>query len=101
MLPHDLLGLLGLAHRAGKVILGATAVAREIGRSRRALLLIVAVDFSPTTKERLLARAAIRPHVMEIGTMQEWGAFFGRQQVGVMAVSDKNFIAGILEKVKS
>jgi hypothetical protein len=31
--------------------------------------------------------------------MAEWGAFFGRQQVGVIAIVDKNFATGILQKV--
>jgi hypothetical protein len=48
----------------------------------------------------LLAQAARPPHVFEIGSMHEWGEYFGRQQVGVIAVVDKNFTAGILEKLK-
>jgi ribosomal protein L7Ae-like RNA K-turn-binding protein len=101
MLPTEIIGLLGLAQRAGKIIIGATAVSREIRRAREAVLLVFAVDFSPATKERLLARAAARPRVLEIGTMAEWGKFFGREKVGVIAISDKNFAAGILQKLKS
>jgi len=100
MLPHEILGLLGLAQRAGKVIVGSTAVAREVRRSRTPLLVIFAVDFSPATKKKLLAQAARPPHIFEIATMQEWGGYFGRQRVGVIAVVDKNFTAGILEKLK-
>jgi ribosomal protein L7Ae-like RNA K-turn-binding protein len=100
MLPHEILGLLGLAQRAGKVIVGSTAVAREMRRSRQAMLVIFARDFSPATKKRLLAQAARPPHVFEIGSMQEWGECFGRQQVGVIAVVDKNFTTGLLQKLK-
>jgi ribosomal protein L7Ae-like RNA K-turn-binding protein len=98
MLPNEIIGLLGLAQRAGKVIIGTTAVSHEIRRSRETLL-IFATDFSPSTKARLLAQAAIRPHIMEFGTMQEWGAFFGRQRVGVIAVTDKHFMAGLRQKL--
>jgi ribosomal protein L7Ae-like RNA K-turn-binding protein len=100
MLPHEILGLLGLAQRAGKVIIGSTAVAHEMRRPRQAMLVIFARDFSPATKKKLLAQAARPPHVFEIGSMHEWGEYFGRQQVGVIAVVDKNFTAGILEKLK-
>jgi 5-formyltetrahydrofolate cyclo-ligase len=100
MLPNELLGLVGLAQRAGKVVVGSTAVRNEI-RRRKALLLIFAADFSSSARERLLARTENRPPVLEIGTMQEWGHFFGRQQVGVIAVTDRHFVAGIMQKVKS
>jgi ribosomal protein L7Ae-like RNA K-turn-binding protein len=100
MLPNEIIGLLGLAQRAGKVIIGATAVSREIRRPGETLLVIFANDFSPATKEKLLAQAAKHPHILEIGTMQEWGEYFGRQQVGVIAIVDRNFVAGILQKLK-
>jgi ribosomal protein L7Ae-like RNA K-turn-binding protein len=100
MLPNEMMGLLGLAQRAGKVIMGTTAVANELRRPRE-ILLIFAEDFSASTKAKLLAAATIRPQVLQIGTMQEWGKYFGREQVGVIAVIDKNFVAGILKKMKS
>jgi ribosomal protein L7Ae-like RNA K-turn-binding protein len=99
MLPDEIMGLLGLAQRAGKVIAGTTAVANELRRPRE-ILLIFAEDFSASTREKLLASASRRPQVLQIGTMAEWGKYFGRQQVGVIAVSDKNFVAGILKKMK-
>lgn len=99
MLPPEIIGLLGLAQRAGKIVIGTTAVTHEIRRGREDLLLIFAKDFSPATKEKMLFPAAGRAPVVEIGTMQEWGKHFGRQQVGVIAVVDKNFAAGILQKL--
>lgn len=100
MLPNEILGLLGLAQRAGKVIVGTTAVENELRRPRE-ILLIFAEDFSAATRGRLIAAAAQPPQVLQMGTMAEWGKYFGRQQVGVMAVADKNFAAGILAKVRS
>jgi ribosomal protein L7Ae-like RNA K-turn-binding protein len=99
MLPPELTGLLGLAQRAGKVVIGSTAVAHEVRRPRQALLLIFASDFSLSAREKVLAKATAAPKILEIGTMAEWGAFFGRQQVGVIAIVDKNFAAGILQKI--
>ena len=101
MLLPEVLGLLGLAQRAGKIVIGATAVRHEIHR-QRATLLIFATDFSPTTKTRFLAEAKYNPPAFEIGTMQEWGAFFSRSaktKIGVIAITDKNFAAGILQKL--
>jgi ribosomal protein L7Ae-like RNA K-turn-binding protein len=99
MLPLELTGLLGLAQRAGKVVIGSTAVSHELRRSRAAPLVLFAVDFSSSARARLLAKAATPPKILTIGTMAEWGAFFGRQQVGVIAIVDKNFATGILQKV--
>lgn len=96
-----MLGLLGLARRAAKVVIGTTAVRHEIHR-QRAMLLIFATDFSPATKTRLLAEANYNLPVFEIGTMQEWGAFFSRAaktRIGVIAITDKNFADGILQKL--
>ena len=100
MLPNEIMGLLGLAQRAGKVIVGTTAVESELRRPRE-ILLIFAEDFSAPTKAKLLAAAARPPQVLQIGAMAEWGKYFGRGQVGVIAVIDKNFVAGILQKMKS
>ena len=99
MLPHEIIGLLGLAQRAGKVIIGTTAVESVLRRPRE-ILLIFAEDFSAATKAKLLATATQPPQVLQVGTMAEWGKYFGRQQVGAIAVIDKNFIAGILKKVQ-
>jgi ribosomal protein L7Ae-like RNA K-turn-binding protein len=99
MLPLELTGLLGLAQRAGKVVTGSTAVSHELRRSRAAPLVLFAADFSSSAKARLLAKATKPPQILEIGTMAEWGAFFGRQQLGVIAITDKHFAAGILQKV--
>ncbi len=99
MLPPELTGLLGLAQRAGKVVIGSTAAGHEVRRPRQALLIIFATDFSPSAREKVLAKATATPKILEIGTMAEWGEFFGRQKVGVIAVIDKNFAAGILQKV--
>jgi 5-formyltetrahydrofolate cyclo-ligase len=88
-----------LARRSGKIAVGATAVRNEI-RRQRALLLIFASDFSTSARERLLAGAASKPPVLETGTMQEWGDFFGRDRVGVVAVTDVHFVTGIMQKIK-
>lgn len=100
MLPPELTGLLGLAQRAGKVVTGSTAVSHELRRARDPLLVLFAADFSPSAREKLLAKTARPPKILEIGTMADWGSFFGRQQVGVIAITDKHFAAGILQKLK-
>lgn len=100
MLPNEIMGLLGLAQRAGKVVVGTTAVESALRRPRE-ILLIFAEDFSAATKGKLLAAAVKPPQVLQTGTMAEWGKYFGRQQVGVIAVADKNFAAGIWAKARS
>lgn len=98
MLPPEVTGLLGLAQRAGKVVIGSTAVSHEVRRPREALLVIFAADFSPSARKKILAPTTAAPKILELGTMAEWGEFFGRQKVGAIAVVDKHFAAGILQK---
>jgi ribosomal protein L7Ae-like RNA K-turn-binding protein len=97
MIPDEVKNFLGLALRARKLALGYDAVARELGRNRVALLL-VAQDFSAAAKRRLLFnRAGISQ--ITLGTKQEWGEFWGRKEVGVFAITDANFAAGLLQKL--
>jgi len=100
MLPTELLGFLGLAQRAGKLIIGTTAANQALRRARNEILIIFAADFSASAREKVLAQASKPPHILEIGTKQEWGAHFGRDEVGVIAVNDKNFSAGIRKKLQ-
>jgi hypothetical protein len=39
-------------------------------------------------------------HALQVtaGTKQEWGRYWGRPEVGVLAVTDKHFAKGILDK---
>ncbi len=96
MLPQELINLLGLARRARKIALGHEAVQEALGR-KQAALVILATDFSESAQAHLAEKYPGVPRV-HIGTKNEWGEFWGRKEVGVMAVTDRNLAQGILKK---
>ena len=96
MLPQELTNLLGLARRARKIALGTEAVQEALAR-RQAALVIVATDFSAATQKHWAQKFAPAPQIC-LGTKREWGEFWHRKEVGVMAVTDRNLAQGILKK---
>jgi len=96
MLPQEILNLMGLAQRARKIALGGEAVQEALTR-RQAALLLLAEDFSASTQKHWAGKYASVPRVC-IGKKSEWGEYWGRKEVGVMAVTDQNLAQGIFKK---
>ncbi len=96
MLPEELTNLIGLARRARKIALGSEAAQEALAR-RRAALLILAEDFSNSTQKHWTEKYAGVPRIC-LGTKTEWGEYWGRKEVGVMAVTDQNLAQGMLKK---
>lgn len=91
-----LLGLLGLARRAGKLDLGADAAAQAVHR-HRAKLLLLARDLSLRTAEKIKAQAedgGVR--CRQAGTdMDALEAALGKR-TGIIAVNDAGFAEALL-----
>ena len=98
MLPQELTSLLGLARRARKLAIGHDAVQAALDR-RQAALLIFATDFSSSTQTHWAEKYSGVPQIRR-GVKNEWGEFWNKKEVGVMAVTDKNMAQGILKKIK-
>ncbi|MDZ7266723.1 MAG: ribosomal L7Ae/L30e/S12e/Gadd45 family protein [candidate division KSB1 bacterium] len=97
MLPDDILPLLGLAQRAGKIVIGFDAVRRAIN-TRQAVLVVFAGD-AAAARRRVLHHTVAVPHVI-VGTKAEWGRYWGRSEVAMFALLDRNFAKGILARLK-
>ncbi|KAA0230378.1 hypothetical protein EDS67_05580 [candidate division KSB1 bacterium] len=97
MLPENILPLLGLARRAGKIVIGHDAVRRVVREHGREILLIFAEDVAAAARRRVLY-GATDVRQLTAATKQEWGNYWGRPEVGVFAVTDKNFAQGIFDK---
>jgi 5-formyltetrahydrofolate cyclo-ligase len=97
MLSQELINLLGLARRARKIAVGNEATQEALNR-RQAALVIVATDLSASAQKHWAEKYAGVPQ-LQMGTKNEWGEFWGRKEVGVMAVKDKNLAQGILRKL--
>ncbi|NUO83313.1 ribosomal L7Ae/L30e/S12e/Gadd45 family protein [candidate division KSB1 bacterium] len=96
MIPTELTNLLGLVRRARKIVIGTESVRRELLR-QNVELLIFAEDFSASSKRQVVL-TGLKIREVTIGTKDEWGEFWGKQDVGVFGILDKNFAEGILKK---
>jgi predicted RNA-binding protein YlxR (DUF448 family)/ribosomal protein L30E len=90
-----MLGLLGLAARAGSVVSGHDAVARRLAEGD-ASLIILARDASSRTIEDLRARAGSVP-VMEAFSAAEIGSSIGRPDRAVMIIVDPAMARAVLD----
>ncbi len=95
------LDILGLARRAGKAVCGADAV-RDAIRTGRACVLVLARDAAPNTadKARANARAGNLPE-LTVGSKSELGRRFGRDEVAVLCLLDKSFLAALERALKN
>lgn len=96
MQNHNLLGLLGIARRAGKLSLGYEAVRRKI-RSGGAKAVFMAADLSDGTRRRLERNCAQRvPAVTLPVSISDIGHAVG-QKCGCLSVDDAGFAKKALE----
>ena len=102
MTPNeDLLRLLGLARKAGKLEVGDEPVGASC-RARRAKLLLISADAAPNTFRRVR-------HFGEAGnvlwltlpcTKAELGGVFGRGSCAMVALTDSGFAASLSKKLE-
>lgn len=99
MIPEDALGLLGLAVRARRVVVGTSAV-RDGLQGARVAAVVVAGDRSPRTAEKVerLARARRVP-VVRGPPAAELGRRLGRAPVQVVGFTDGVMARGFLAKL--
>jgi len=89
------MGMLGLARRAGKIIFGSDAAVSAV-RSGGAKLVIMAEDASERTKKLMTNKCksfSVPLYVFSNAT--ELGNKIGKSDISVLAVSDKNFAKAI------
>ncbi len=89
-----LLGLLGLALRAGRLAVGARAVEALVGAGRRPLV-ILARDMGAAQRARLLRLAPVRGFLADAVGRRELASTLGRRELAVVAVADPDFVRGI------
>ena len=94
---REILNILGLAKKAGKLVYGHDAVLRNFQRGR---LLIISLDYS-RRESSYLRRLAIRNNVpvLFLGTKSEFGKLLGSSPTGVLLITDKHFACKIMELV--
>jgi ribosomal protein L7Ae-like RNA K-turn-binding protein len=96
---EKLLGLLGLAHRAGCIAAGAMQTEKAL-LSGRCKLLLVAVDTATETKKRVqsMAKQTGTP-TLEALTKLQMGTAVGKSPKAALAVTDSGFAGAIKSMV--
>lgn len=91
-------GLLGLARRAGKLVDGQERVLDAV-TSKRAALLVVALDAGANGHKKLLDKAATyEVNVFTVPTKSSLGRAIGRAEASAIAVLDPGFAAKLVER---
>jgi len=93
-LAERVLGLLGLARRAGKLALGATAV-EQLAHRGQLPVVIIARDAGSGQRRRLLALEPVRGFVADLLDREQLAGRLGRRELVTVAVADMGFVRGL------
>ena len=94
IVADKLLGLLGLARRAGKLGMGVSAVEKMVVRGENPMV-IAATDMGESLKGKVARWEPVRGVVSGVLTGEDMARAFGRDKLAVVAVSDSGFVKGI------
>ena len=97
---NQIYSFIGLMQKSGKLSSGDDTVEREIKKGN-VKLLIIAQDASDNTKKRFEDMAKYRniPYIYW-GTKIDLGSSIGKSSRAIIAVKDRGFANGLLNKVK-
>lgn len=91
-------GLIGLAMKAGKIVIGDGVILKAIQLSQ-VYLLLVATDASNRTKRTVSSRArANNIPLIELANKSLLGSRMGKRQIAVAAVIDRSLAQAIQNK---
>lgn len=95
---RDIPSFLGLARRAGKLVMGEQAV---LDAAERVRLIMVAKDLAAGSHKRAMraAETANAPLVTLPHTKETLGAALGRGTCGILALTDEGFAREILKVI--
>ena len=95
---EKMLGMLGLAARAGKIVSGMDAVKEKVEKSK-VKLVIISEDVSEKSKENIKYVCTNNGvMVIEFSTMEELGKVIGKRNRAIIGITDKSFSDGIIKK---
>lgn len=94
----NILGMIGLATKSGKVISGMDAVVESV-QKHKAKLVIIAVDTSEKSKKNIKYVCTNNDiNVIELSTIERLSNVIGKKNRAILSITDKNFSEGILKK---
>jgi len=97
---NKVLGMIGLAKRAGMVVTGEFLCDKAI-KSGEAKLIIIATDISQNSKKAVLdACKYYNVEYIEFATAERLGKYTGSDMRTVISVNDDNFKNAIISKIE-
>ena len=100
MIPDKVHGMLGLARRAGKLLIGTENVLRQI-RGKHATLVILATDASSNTTKTIENKCGTYDiPVIRRYTADELNAAVGKDDAKVFAVTDRSFAEALICRIE-
>ena len=91
---EKLIGLLGLARKAGVLAVGFTAVEKLVKRGQRPLV-VLATDVGASQRGKITRWEPVRGFLVDVLTSKEMAEAFGRDKLVVVGLSDPGFVHGI------
>jgi len=91
---RKMLGLLGLARRAGRLAIGFSAVEMEV-RGTRKVLVIAASDMGASQKSKVNRFENLAGLIDDALTSEQMAEAFGRNKLAIIGLSDSGFVKGI------
>jgi len=89
-----ILGLLGLAHRAGRLALGASAVESLVHKGTRPVV-IIAQGIGRSQRRRYQTLRPVRGFIDGLVGREDLAQRMGRQELAVVAVADNGIVSGL------
>ena len=94
----SVLGMIGLAKRAGKVVTGAEICGAAIKKGRSGLI-IIAGDISENSRKAITDTCKYyKVKYIEYADKEKLGKITGSQERAVISVNDRGFAKAVLEK---
>ncbi len=92
-------GLLAAARSSKQIVFGADAVAEALAKG--APLAVVAVDAAAAAKVHAVERAVAEGRAVAFGTKTELGKLFGKEEVGVLAITHSGIAGHVASLVRT
>ena len=101
IMHHRILGYLGLANRAGKVISGGSMVTEAIRGGHKPGLILLAKDVSPSIGEKIDLLASVH-HItcVRILTKDDFGAILGKAPRSAVALKPGGFVGQLMHEIE-
>ena len=98
MINNKILGLIGLAMKAGKICFGADSVEENVIK-RKVKLVIISEDSSERTKNKFINICEKNNvPVITYGDIDSLSKAIGKSNKAILGIKDINFVNSILEK---